>query len=88
MVFYIFNVYGPTKTKEKYLVWGEISGRLMMLDSFKTNLGDNFNAIIKLLEKSGGLRSESVTLIDFREFVDKNNICDHPPKEWVVYADQ
>lgn len=60
--FILFNVYGPIKIEEKALVWSLILEFMRMFPKERIIAGGDFNAILDLSEKRGGVISISQTI--------------------------
>lgn len=56
MVFPLVNVYGPIKTEEKAKVWKDISIKIGSLNNDRVIIAGDFNALLDLEEKIGGLK--------------------------------
>ncbi|GLJ37747.1 hypothetical protein SUGI_0766940 [Cryptomeria japonica] len=67
--FPLINVYDPTKTSEKYEVWQALTNKLWEISNNKVVVVGDFNALLDLDEKKGGLRMSNKIMEDFREFV-------------------
>lgn len=78
--FPLFNVYGPTKTEEKLKVWTEISLQVNLLESDKVIIAGDFNAILDIDYKEGGLRKPTKVMDDFRDFISNCKLIDIIPK--------
>ncbi|XP_059067799.1 uncharacterized protein LOC131858542 [Cryptomeria japonica] len=78
--FPLCNVYGPTKTEDKLKVWTELSELSKISDWKKVLVAEDFNALLDIDEKKGGLRMTNRVMQDFREFVSNNNLFDVVPK--------
>lgn len=74
--FTLINIYGPIPDAGKHKVWSEISFMMGLDPSSPVILGGDFNAILNLSEKKGGIRREPQSLKDFREWVAHNNLID------------
>lgn len=79
--FPLFNIYGPIKTNEKLRVWTEIYEQLQLLEMHKVILAGDFNAILDLDNKEGGLRKSTRVMEDFREFISNCQVVDVIPKD-------
>lgn len=78
--FPLFNVYGPTKTEDKLKVWIEITERIKTTDWEKAVVVGDFNALLDIDEKKGGLRMSNRIMQYFRDFVSNNHLFDVVPK--------
>ncbi|GLJ48806.1 hypothetical protein SUGI_1029200 [Cryptomeria japonica] len=67
--FPLFNVYGPTKTMEKVHVWSVLSEKIIFLNNKRLVVAGDFNALLDLDEKKGGLRISNKVMEDFWDFV-------------------
>ncbi|XP_059073739.1 uncharacterized protein LOC131874401 [Cryptomeria japonica] len=76
----LFNVYGPTKMIDKAKVWKDISDKIVTLNNDKVIVAGDFNALLELDDKKGGLRMNTRVMEDFREFVAGNSLFDVKPK--------
>ncbi|XP_059077878.1 uncharacterized protein LOC131876479 [Cryptomeria japonica] len=78
--FPLFNIYGPIKIDEKLRVWSEIYEQLQLLEMHKVILAGDFNAILDIDDKEGGLRKSTRVMEDFREFISNCQVVDVIPK--------
>ncbi|XP_059073397.1 uncharacterized protein LOC131874164 [Cryptomeria japonica] len=78
--FPLINVYRPTKTLEKTQVWQVLTNKISVLGNDKIVVVGDFNALLDLDEKKGGLRMSNKVMEDFREFVMHNQLLDVVPK--------
>lgn len=78
--FPLINVYGPIKIVDKLKLWRDISSKIATLKSDKIIIARDFNAILDLDDKSGGLRMSNQVMEDFRDFVNINHLLDVVPK--------
>lgn len=53
--FYLYNIYVPNSTPGKKQLWEELNQSLYQLDFEKVILAEDFNAIINLSDKKGGI---------------------------------
>lgn len=67
--FPLINVYGPTKTIDKSHVWNVLSNKIYDLGSDRIVVVGNFNALLDLDEKKGGLRMSNKVMEDICDFV-------------------
>ncbi|XP_059076457.1 uncharacterized protein LOC131875799 [Cryptomeria japonica] len=74
--FPLFNVYGPIKRDDKLRVWTELHEQLLSLERKKAILAGDFNAILDIDDKEGGLRKSTRVMNDFREFISKCQVVD------------
>ncbi|XP_059070555.1 uncharacterized protein LOC131860194 [Cryptomeria japonica] len=74
--FPLFNVYGPTKTEDKLKVWTEIIEQIKTTVWEKVMVAGDFNALLDIDEKKGGLRMSKQAMQDFRDFVSNNHLFD------------
>lgn len=80
VVFPLVNVYGPTKTEEKAKVWKDISDKIDSGYKDRVIVAGDFNALLDLEEKKGGLLMSNKVMEDFRDFVTTNHLFDVIPK--------
>lgn len=78
--FHLINVYGLIKTEDKARVWNELSNRVKTIGKDWLVIVGDFNAILDLNDKNGGLRKSNRVMEDFREFVAVNEVFDVVPK--------
>lgn len=78
--FPIFNVYGPTKTEDKLNIWREIIVQASLVEKDKAIIVGDFNALLDVDEKEGGLRKCSKVMEDFRDFIEHNKLINIIPK--------
>ncbi|XP_059068896.1 uncharacterized protein LOC131859315 [Cryptomeria japonica] len=78
--FPLINVYGLTKTLEKYEVWQPLTKKMLEIRNDKVVVVGDFNALLDLDEKKGGLRMSNKIMEDFRDFVMQNHLMDVVPK--------
>ncbi|GLJ40786.1 hypothetical protein SUGI_0843510 [Cryptomeria japonica] len=74
--FPLINIYGPTKILDKSHVWYVLSNKISDLRSDRIVVVGDFNALLDLDEKKGGLRMSNKVVEDFREFVVQNHLLD------------
>ncbi|XP_057862758.2 uncharacterized protein LOC131071075 [Cryptomeria japonica] len=74
--FPLINVYGPIKTEEKAKVSQDLSLHIQILGNDRVVIAEDFNAILDLDEKNGGLRKSNRIMEDFRDFVNFNEVSD------------
>ncbi|XP_059070740.1 uncharacterized protein LOC131860359 [Cryptomeria japonica] len=80
VVFPLVNVYGLIKTEEKAKVWKAITDKIGSLTNDRVMVAGDFNALLDLEEKRGGLRMANKVMEYFREFVMTNHLFDVIPK--------
>ncbi|XP_059066286.1 uncharacterized protein LOC131857617 [Cryptomeria japonica] len=78
--FPLVNVYGPIKTEEKAKVWKDISDKIGSLNNDRVIVEGDFNALLDLEEKRGGLKMNNKVMEYFRDFVTLNHLFDVIPK--------
>ncbi|GLJ38540.1 hypothetical protein SUGI_0785320 [Cryptomeria japonica] len=76
----LFNIYDPIKMEEKLKVWNEVFNQDSQLDYGKVIVAGDFNALLDIDEKVGGLWKPSKVIDDFREFVSNCKLIDIIPK--------
>ncbi|GLJ47625.1 hypothetical protein SUGI_1006030 [Cryptomeria japonica] len=76
----LFNIYGPCKTEEKLKVWNEVFNQASQLDSGKVITAGDFNALLGIDEKLGGLQKPTKVMEDFWDFVENCKLVDILPK--------
>lgn len=64
--FPLLNIYGPAKINEKLRVWTKIHKQLISLEKRKAILARDFNAIMDIDNKEGGLQKSTRVMEDFR----------------------
>ncbi|XP_059068246.1 uncharacterized protein LOC131858814 [Cryptomeria japonica] len=74
--FPLINVYGPSKTADKTKVWNILTNKIKDLISDRVVVAGDFNALLDLDEKKGGLRMTNKVMDDFRDFVEQNQLVD------------
>lgn len=79
--FPLFNIYEPTKMKDKAMLWNTILETIKDVDRDKMILGRDFNAILDLSEKSGKLTKFNRIIFDFRAFIKSIEVVDCIPKK-------
>ncbi|XP_059073464.1 uncharacterized protein LOC131874214 [Cryptomeria japonica] len=72
----LFNIYGPNRTEEKLKVFNQAS----QLDTGEVIVAGDFNALLDIDEKVGGLRKPTKVMEDFQEFVSNCKLVDILPK--------
>ncbi|GLJ43284.1 hypothetical protein SUGI_0898800 [Cryptomeria japonica] len=80
MVFPLVNVYGPIKIEEKAKVWKDISIKIGFLNNDRVIVVGDFNSLLDLEEKRGGLKMTKKFMEDFRDFMTLNHLFDVIPK--------
>lgn len=78
--FPLLNVYGPTKTEEKKEVWNEIIAQMESVGYDRVIMAGDFNALLELDDKVGGLKKSTQVMEDFRLFIDEMRVMDIVPK--------
>ncbi|XP_057837189.2 uncharacterized protein LOC131047335 [Cryptomeria japonica] len=78
--FPLFNIYGSIKIDEKLRVWSEIYDQLQLLEMHKVIMARDFNAILDIDDKEGGLGKSTKVMEDFREFISTCQVVDVIPK--------
>ncbi|GLJ07914.1 hypothetical protein SUGI_0077010 [Cryptomeria japonica] len=78
--FPLINVYGPIKTLEKQETWKTLTKKMMEICNNKVVVVGDFNTLLDLDEKNGGLRMSNKIMEDFREFVMQNHLMNVVPK--------
>ncbi|XP_057838646.2 uncharacterized protein LOC131048627 [Cryptomeria japonica] len=78
--FPLINVYIPIKTREKARVWGEILDDFNRLNLDTVIVAGDFNAILDIDDKLGGLRKSSKVMMDFRDFIISIKVFDVVPE--------
>ena len=66
--FILFNIYEPISDLEKKLVWNDISQYMENLQNIPIILGGDFNTILNLNEKIGGIQQISQSMKEFKEW--------------------
>ncbi|XP_057850256.2 uncharacterized protein LOC131060857 [Cryptomeria japonica] len=80
LCFPLFNIYGLTKTMDKFRVWQEVTNQVAQLELDKVIIVGDFNALLDIDEKEGGLRKSTKGMDDFRDFVSNCKLVDIIPK--------
>ncbi|GLJ44911.1 hypothetical protein SUGI_0945520 [Cryptomeria japonica] len=75
----LWNIYGPTNYQEKSVFWDDITQLVSASGNRKIIIGGDFNAILDLLEKMGGLKKVTSEMLNFRHFVQKVGVTDCKP---------
>ncbi|XP_057870796.2 uncharacterized protein LOC131077334 [Cryptomeria japonica] len=70
------NVYGPSNTAEKTKLWNILTNKIKDLGRDRVVVARDFNTLLDLDEKKGGLRMTNKVMDDFREFVVRNHLVD------------
>lgn len=78
--FPLLNVYGPIKTKDKKELWNEIKNQLENVGFERVIMAGDFNALLELDDKVGGLKKYTQVMEDFRLFIDDMRVMDIVPK--------
>lgn len=73
--FILVNIYGPTYNTDKKLLWDEITLFINNHNKDLILLGD-FNTILNIDEKYGGIQKSSQASKDFKYWCDSNNLID------------
>lgn len=76
--FILCNIYGPVYTGEKSKVWKEISIGLSNFQNTPIILGGDFNTILNLKEKTGGINKVSQAMKDFNSWYSDLNLTEVP----------
>lgn len=76
--FILCNIYGPVNTFEKNIVWKEISNCLVNFQNIPIILGGDFNTILNLNEKTGGILRTSQAIKEFKEWYSDLNLTNIP----------
>ncbi|XP_057863998.1 uncharacterized protein LOC131072015 [Cryptomeria japonica] len=79
MSFRIMNVYGPIGMEEKSNLWQQLGDMMANMDNNNFAIGGDFNAILNLGEKRGGIIKSMRIIVDFGEFMDNNQLLDVVP---------
>ncbi|XP_057861890.1 uncharacterized protein LOC131070400 [Cryptomeria japonica] len=69
-------IYGPTKTKEKQRIWGQITDFLNLQKQGMLILGGDFNSILDVAKKLGGNNCTTQGMVDFRNFIQNSGLMD------------
>ncbi|GLJ49892.1 hypothetical protein SUGI_1060420 [Cryptomeria japonica] len=65
-----------SKRRGKREVWAEIESFMALNSEEIYILGEDFNVILELAEKEGGVQVESIAQKDFKSWVCNNNVLD------------
>ncbi|GLJ32356.1 hypothetical protein SUGI_0651160 [Cryptomeria japonica] len=65
----LWNIYGPTNSQEKAKLWEEIESFVSLNRNKKLIIGGDFNVILDLADKHGGIRKITREILDFKNFV-------------------
>lgn len=74
--FIIFNVYGPIKTKENLSTWMSIENQMKELKQLLMILCGDFNVILDIGEKNGGLKKINRNIQDLKDLVEDNGLVE------------
>ncbi|GLJ05577.1 hypothetical protein SUGI_0020610 [Cryptomeria japonica] len=77
--FLLVNVYGPPNPQKKAVFWESLLNVLRGANCKEIIVGGDFNAILNLNEKVGGLMRSSVAMVGFRQFIQPSQLCDIEP---------
>lgn len=78
--FPLLNVYGPIRTEDKKELWNEIKNQMENVGLERIIMAGDFNALLELDDKEGGLRKSTQVMEDFRIFIDDMQVMDIVPK--------
>ena len=78
--FILVNTYGPNNLSRKKQVWDELSSLFLKYKEARIVIGGDFNSIISLYEKSGGLAQLSCSSLDFINWIADQGLIDIPIK--------
>lgn len=76
--FILINVYGPNNIIGKKIVWAKLSTVISKFKDSPIILGGDFNTILSLNEKVGGIQQLSPSSIEFKLWVDKLSLLEIP----------
>ena len=76
--FILINIYGLIQNSDKKVLWDEISSFINEYSNEIILLGGDFNSILNLVKKVGGLQKISPASIDFKNWVESNYLVDIP----------
>ncbi|GLJ04917.1 hypothetical protein SUGI_0006430 [Cryptomeria japonica] len=79
IVFPLINVYGPTNLVVKQHVWKVLTEKIQPLKNGLTMVMGDFNVLLDVDEKKGGLRMSNKVMDDFRDFIQANRLFDIVP---------
>ncbi|XP_057871172.2 uncharacterized protein LOC131077646 [Cryptomeria japonica] len=68
------------KTLDKAQLWKVLTDKISVMGNDKIVVVGDFNALLDLEEKQGGLRMPNKVMEDFRDFVNQNHLMDVTPK--------
>ena len=74
--FLIFNIYGPTSTNDKKNLWVVLTNLIQQEREMNFILGGDFNALLSMTGKKGGICAPIRTIQGFSSFVEDNNLSD------------
>lgn len=74
--FQVINVYGLVQTNKKRESWRDIDAFFNNNDFPHTIIGGDFNVILHLSEKKGGIQRELQAHTNFSNWVSRNNLLD------------
>lgn len=80
LFFWLLNVYGPTSTAGKNLLWEALKLKIDGVGKEKIILVGDFNAITNLLEKKGGICPPKKDMEYFATFIQDNALVDVIPQ--------
>ncbi|XP_059064693.1 uncharacterized protein LOC131856787 [Cryptomeria japonica] len=82
----LWNIYGPTNSQEKAKLWEEIRNCIAKNGNKKIIIGGDFNVILELADKRGGIRKVTRDILDFRNFIQKIEVVDCKPTDgWFTW---
>lgn len=77
--FHLFSVYGPNSTIGKKLLWETISQSISNYPNAQVVIAGDFNAILSLKDKIGGIVPPFKIMQDFNDFIRNNTLKDCIP---------
>lgn len=76
LIFFLINIYGPISTIGKREVWAEVESFMTQNTNINYILGGDYNVIVDLAKKYGGIQVESKTQKEFKLWVGNNSLLD------------
>lgn len=76
LIFVVINIYGKNSIQVKRKVYIDISNFMEDFPNQNFIIGGNFNAVMSMSEKWGGITRESHTTMEFKEWVNKNEMME------------
>ncbi|GLJ24397.1 hypothetical protein SUGI_0465980 [Cryptomeria japonica] len=85
----LWNIYDPSQSQEKLLLWDEIVHFVSARGNKKLIIVGDFNAILDLSKKCGGSKKVTNDMLNFRSFVQKLEVVDYKPfEDWFTWTNK